>query len=406
MRLLSLSTFRDSTDRKDATDEKTQQELLNKWHCFYNIHHSFCDDRNEWNMHDTIFATTLLHPPSCVWWLKFSLNIHQNCGEEGEGEEGSIRFGGAGHWHPLQVKIIRLWERPESTSCFIFRQHQMVGREGKGGHSFLAIDHIRDQLIPPQVRHCSGDQCQYTVYVWGITRKGGKFNSDNSSPFQERSDKAEVWSKAVAYIRTHESRVRMMTTTMMTMTTTKLMTMMTMAITLDILCCEDFDVNDAQPREDVQQWWQWWQCICCVVRILMSTLPRCERMCSTSLERSSASGNGSLILLGNLILLMRTALTFSDGNFIFSIRTFLTFSHGNLIVLCTFVKLQLGRLGLHLPLHGLQWDLLQVWEALRPQSLLLQIRWGSLIWDGWAWLFSSSKLRKFGLQILHVNPWC
>ena len=27
----------------------------------------------------------------------------------------------------------------------------MVGREGKGGHSFLAIDHIRDQLIPPQV---------------------------------------------------------------------------------------------------------------------------------------------------------------------------------------------------------------------------------------------------------------
>ena len=32
-----------------------------------------------------------------------------------------------------------------------FRQHQMVGREGKGGNSFLAIDHIRDQLIPPQV---------------------------------------------------------------------------------------------------------------------------------------------------------------------------------------------------------------------------------------------------------------
>ena len=29
--------------------------------------------------------------------------------------------------------------------------------------------------------------------------------------FQERSDKAEVWSKAVAYIRTHESRVRILT---------------------------------------------------------------------------------------------------------------------------------------------------------------------------------------------------
>ena len=28
---------------------------------------------------------------------------------------------------------------------------------------------------------------------------------------QERSDKAEVWSKAVAYIRTHESRVRILT---------------------------------------------------------------------------------------------------------------------------------------------------------------------------------------------------
>jgi len=62
----------------------------------------------------------------------------------------------------------------EQATDILFRQHQMVGREGKGGHSFLAIDHIRDQLIPPQ----------------------------------ERSDKAEVWSKAVAYIRTHESRVR------------------------------------------------------------------------------------------------------------------------------------------------------------------------------------------------------
>jgi len=62
----------------------------------------------------------------------------------------------------------------EQATDILFRQHQMVGREGKGGNSFLAIDHIRDQLIPPQ----------------------------------ERSDKAEVWSKAVAYIRTHESRVR------------------------------------------------------------------------------------------------------------------------------------------------------------------------------------------------------
>ena len=97
-------------------------------------------------------------PPTCVWWLEFSFNIHQNCVEEGEGEEGSIRFGGAGHWHPIQVKIIRSWEGPESQISweynffFFFRQHQMVGREGKGGHSFLAIDHIRDQLIPPQVR--------------------------------------------------------------------------------------------------------------------------------------------------------------------------------------------------------------------------------------------------------------
>jgi len=62
----------------------------------------------------------------------------------------------------------------EQATDILFRQHQMVGREGKGGHSFLAIDHIRDQLIPPQ----------------------------------ERSDKAEIWNKAVAYIRTHESRVR------------------------------------------------------------------------------------------------------------------------------------------------------------------------------------------------------
>merc|ERR1712013_449310 len=41
----------------------------------------------------------------------------------------------------------------EQATDILFRQHQMVGREGKGGHSFLAIDHIRDQLIPPQERN-------------------------------------------------------------------------------------------------------------------------------------------------------------------------------------------------------------------------------------------------------------
>ena len=35
---------------------------------------------------------------------------------------------------------------------FLYQQHQMAAREGKGGPSYLAINHIRDQLIPPQDR--------------------------------------------------------------------------------------------------------------------------------------------------------------------------------------------------------------------------------------------------------------
>ena len=47
----------------------------------------------------------------------------------------------------------------------------MVGREGKGGHSFLAIDHIRDQLIPPQVD---------TLLILRILNYFRKYPADNS----------------------------------------------------------------------------------------------------------------------------------------------------------------------------------------------------------------------------------
>jgi len=57
---------------------------------------------------------------------------------------------------------------------FLFQQHQMVARDGKGGPSYLAINHIRDQLIPPQ----------------------------------DRVAKAGVWAEVVEYIQKNESRVR------------------------------------------------------------------------------------------------------------------------------------------------------------------------------------------------------
>jgi len=62
----------------------------------------------------------------------------------------------------------------DQATDLLLRQHTMVSREGKGGPSYLAIDHIRDQLIPPQ----------------------------------DRKEKAAVWAQVVAYIRTNESRIR------------------------------------------------------------------------------------------------------------------------------------------------------------------------------------------------------
>lgn len=56
----------------------------------------------------------------------------------------------------------------------ILYQHQMASRDGKGGPSYLAINHIRDQLIPPQ----------------------------------DRANKAKIWADVVEYIQSNESRVR------------------------------------------------------------------------------------------------------------------------------------------------------------------------------------------------------
>jgi len=57
---------------------------------------------------------------------------------------------------------------------FLYQQHQLASREGKGGPTYLAINHIRDQLIPPQ----------------------------------DRQAKAGVWGEVVEYIEKNESRVR------------------------------------------------------------------------------------------------------------------------------------------------------------------------------------------------------
>merc|ERR1719290_518932 len=62
----------------------------------------------------------------------------------------------------------------ERVLSILFHQHQAVIREGKQGPTYLAIDHIRDQLIPPA----------------------------------DRRSKAAVWEKVVQYIRNQESRVR------------------------------------------------------------------------------------------------------------------------------------------------------------------------------------------------------
>ena len=104
---------------------KRQQELFNKWNYFCN--------------NTVLFVGLNFHNhPTELWW----------------GEKGR------------RGKRLRWWSKPrtsysgessaERSADFnhTFRQHQMVGREGKGGHSFLAIDHIRDQLIPPQVCQC------------------------------------------------------------------------------------------------------------------------------------------------------------------------------------------------------------------------------------------------------------
>jgi len=82
----------------------------------------------------------------------------------------------ANQWRQARIKrkdeeVFRLVRQ---ATNFLFQQHQMAAREGKGGPSYLAINHIRDQLIPPQ----------------------------------DRVAKADVWGEVVEYIQKNESRVR------------------------------------------------------------------------------------------------------------------------------------------------------------------------------------------------------
>ena len=80
----------------------------------------------------------------------------------------------ANQWRQARIKrkdeeVFRLVRQ---ATNFLFQQHQMAAREGKGGPSYLAINHIRDQLIPPQ----------------------------------DRVAKADVWAEVVEYIQKNESR--------------------------------------------------------------------------------------------------------------------------------------------------------------------------------------------------------
>ena len=80
----------------------------------------------------------------------------------------------ATQWRQARIKkkdeeVFRLVRQ---ATNFLFQQHQMAAREWKGGPSYLAINHIRDQLIPPQ----------------------------------DRVAKADVWAEVVEYIQKNESR--------------------------------------------------------------------------------------------------------------------------------------------------------------------------------------------------------
>jgi len=81
-----------------------------------------------------------------------------------------------GQWRQARIKKREeeLFTLVRQSTNFLYQQFQMVARDGKGGPSYLAINHIRDQLIPPQ----------------------------------DRVAKAGIWAEVVEYIQKNESRVR------------------------------------------------------------------------------------------------------------------------------------------------------------------------------------------------------
>merc|ERR1719232_282584 len=74
----------------------------------------------------------------------------------------------------IKKKDEEVFQLVRQATNFLYQQHQMASREGKGGPTYLAINHIRDQLIPPQ----------------------------------DRQAKAGVWGEVVDYVEKNESRVR------------------------------------------------------------------------------------------------------------------------------------------------------------------------------------------------------
>jgi len=74
----------------------------------------------------------------------------------------------------IKKKDEEVFQLVRQATNFLYQQHQMASREGKVGPTYLAINHIRDQLIPPQ----------------------------------DRQAKAGVWGEVVDYVEKNESRVR------------------------------------------------------------------------------------------------------------------------------------------------------------------------------------------------------
>ena len=105
----------------------------------------------------------------------------------------------ANQWRQARIKKREeeVFQLVRQATNFLYQQHQMVGREGKGGPSYLAINHIRDQLIPPQDRVAKAgvwaDVVEYIQKNESRLVLGGNFHT-NITPSQGQARCAEdIW---------------------------------------------------------------------------------------------------------------------------------------------------------------------------------------------------------------------